>query len=1086
MDFFKNNFKGKLIFPYEDMNDIDWVHKPSDKLPHIEVFMQNKLGKKEITAEQYINMSNIYDYFECKNMSDLLHIYTLEDGMLLAIIMSNTFQDMYEALGLDPTNFTSTAKYSYIACKRLMNLNMQTIPNGRVFNCIADMKRAGFAMVKKQVSIASPLNAHIQECQYSPDCEKCAPFVKVLRGSDELRVIKEETNRTVKECKEKLKQIQQDLRDEIRESGSDSRSDLIELADELTRFYENLKTRETTYQPDNQESVKDFTQYIAVLQSCLIYYDENNQYGRALKQILPVGNYAWLNTSTPQTLEEILKKQKEDLKKNRKARVIDFYACVNIELNDEYCSKADIQREEEFNLLVRKDTPNVFNYTEKMLRVKRKEYVRRPGKYVSIPTNRKLMSGTKPMFCYWAHSAIIDMALKNGWKITKVLNVLTFTAQRVCESYIQFNQDERMRYMKLNREFMGLFHKLMNNGFYGWFCRSVEKYKRTDLLLCAKTSYEHFERASEVLCSNKTLQERAVFLINNPHDNQEDKVNKINDLFDRQIEMAREKISTLKTVLENAQDEVGTRVTKKKLKTLMKYVESAKISRSETVAMFEIDEAVKEIELQRKREECEARGKKFWEIPQSQKPINKKNIKTRDEVVQNALRGKSNKNTTVVLFNTGDEGIQSVCFGMVSSPRTSIVMKSKNDVAIAVLSHAKARIGEFFRLVNDCLPSRMGGLSLKLMMTDTDSVALQATCTVLLRRNLITRQLEFRNEEEKESVMSGLGSDKMKRHIETFFCCSPEMCRIIDAAHYEKDAPYFDESRKKVVGLYTDETPLPGLIVSFQCVGPKNYQFKMLKDVKNADDTVSKTKHKGVPKSQKVTEEDYSMLLVTWDKQFDQTRAIKSYSLQDRRNAFKKLDKRLGEELQLFVENQKTNNKKGGKRAPKNPKVEPKMVRNSSHLEEINAKQYASYSFYTTQLGVYMTKVEKRLGVAPSDKVVFPRYSFGAYSIGSRFANAVKRFNKNKSYDELFDKNHLFELYTLETAFLEKMPRYYPNGVEANALVKLEEEIDYNVCSEYLEKQTAKCNEEELSNKINAMKVEYDRNVDGESDEEME
>ncbi|XP_066931070.1 uncharacterized protein [Clytia hemisphaerica] len=178
LDFFKNNFKGKLIFPYEDMNDIDWVHKPSDKLPHIEVFMQNKLGKKEITAEQYINMSNIYDYFECKNMSDLLHIYTLEDGMLLAIIMSNTFQDMYEALGLDPTNFTSTAKYSYIACKRLMNLNMQTIPNGRVFNCIADMKRAGFAMVKKQVSIASPLNAHIQECQYSPDCEKCAPFVK--------------------------------------------------------------------------------------------------------------------------------------------------------------------------------------------------------------------------------------------------------------------------------------------------------------------------------------------------------------------------------------------------------------------------------------------------------------------------------------------------------------------------------------------------------------------------------------------------------------------------------------------------------------------------------------------------------------------------------------------------------------------------------------------------------------------------------------------------------------------------------------------------------------------------------------------
>ena len=74
-------FKGKLIFPYESMNDLDWLMIDSDELPGIEEFMNNTIGRKDPTGEQYYNMMKIYEYFECKNMSDLLHIYTLEDGM---------------------------------------------------------------------------------------------------------------------------------------------------------------------------------------------------------------------------------------------------------------------------------------------------------------------------------------------------------------------------------------------------------------------------------------------------------------------------------------------------------------------------------------------------------------------------------------------------------------------------------------------------------------------------------------------------------------------------------------------------------------------------------------------------------------------------------------------------------------------------------------------------------------------------------------------------------------------------------------------------------------------------------------------
>ena len=148
LDRFKSMFRGKLFFPYDSFGDIDWLYCKSETLPEIEAFCENKMGTEWPTAQEYLNMVEIYKYFECSTMSDLLHIYTLEDGMLLALIMSNTFVTMYNTLGLDPTNFASTAKFSYTACKRITGMTMQTIPNRSVFNCIGEMKRASFSMVK--------------------------------------------------------------------------------------------------------------------------------------------------------------------------------------------------------------------------------------------------------------------------------------------------------------------------------------------------------------------------------------------------------------------------------------------------------------------------------------------------------------------------------------------------------------------------------------------------------------------------------------------------------------------------------------------------------------------------------------------------------------------------------------------------------------------------------------------------------------------------------------------------------------------------------------------------------------------------
>ena len=134
--------------------------------------------------------------------------------------------------------------------------------------------------------------------------------------------------------------------------------------------------------------------------------------------------------------------------------------------------------------------------------------------------------------------------MQNGWKVTRVHNTLTFTAQRICEDYIQFNQDMRLKYTNQGMEFLGLFHKLMNNGFYGWFCRAVETYQETQLLFSGVDSYKHFQVQNDAMCSGLVLQEQAILVVQNPHDGEEQKKEKIIDLFDQQIKKVKKIIES--------------------------------------------------------------------------------------------------------------------------------------------------------------------------------------------------------------------------------------------------------------------------------------------------------------------------------------------------------------------------------------------------------------------------------------------------------------------------------------------------------------------------------------------------------------
>ena len=59
-ELFKSMFKGKLIFPYDAMDDLNWLMVESDTLPPAEDFMNNRIGTADPEPTQYEAMAEIY------------------------------------------------------------------------------------------------------------------------------------------------------------------------------------------------------------------------------------------------------------------------------------------------------------------------------------------------------------------------------------------------------------------------------------------------------------------------------------------------------------------------------------------------------------------------------------------------------------------------------------------------------------------------------------------------------------------------------------------------------------------------------------------------------------------------------------------------------------------------------------------------------------------------------------------------------------------------------------------------------------------------------------------------------------------
>ena len=209
-------------------------------------------------------------------------------------------------------------------------------------------------------------------------------------------------------------------------------------------------------------------------------------------------------------------------------------------------------------------------------------------------------------------------------------------------------------------------------------------------------------------------------------------------------------------------------------------------------------------------------------------------------------------------------------------------------------------------------------------------------------------------------------------------------------------------------------------------------------------------RHKGIRKGASVAEGDYVKLLQLWDKQYTLKKSVMGYEPHNRDAAkfFREVKYEDDDDEEKVVAADPNGKRKATTKAKKPKKKKKRRLINVTANTE---KHFTSRSFCTLQSGVHRTNVSKRLGVTPSDKVIFPRHNFGSYSFGSRFTNVVKEFNKDKTYDELFQDFHLNALCRRENNYLDnEFVRYFSNGVGAKQLLSLDESLDHQVCVEFL------------------------------------
>ncbi|KAF0709819.1 Uncharacterized protein FWK35_00030838, partial [Aphis craccivora] len=142
----------KLAFPYDYMNSVDKYKEI--KLPPKKSFY-NLLNNKHISDDEYHYATEIWKYFNIKNLKEFNMLYNIIDVILLADIMEYFREKSLKTYGLDPAWYYTTPGFAWDCMLKTTEQNIELLTDIDMLLMFERAKRGGLSQCLNRYSEAN-------------------------------------------------------------------------------------------------------------------------------------------------------------------------------------------------------------------------------------------------------------------------------------------------------------------------------------------------------------------------------------------------------------------------------------------------------------------------------------------------------------------------------------------------------------------------------------------------------------------------------------------------------------------------------------------------------------------------------------------------------------------------------------------------------------------------------------------------------------------------------------------------------------------------------------------------------------------
>lgn len=232
------------------------------------------------------------------------------------------------------------------------------------------------------------------------------------------------------------------------------------------------------YAKANVENFSHFEK--EVMRAYIMMFDANNQYGWAMSQYLPTGDFKWMEEKSLDEWMEFLNSQ-------------------NSEQSKGYFFEVDLEYPKELH-----DTHDQYPLAPEHVEIKKSLLSKHQ---IKLAEDLKIKVGGKKLCltlqdkeAHICHYRNLKFYLEKGLKIKKVRRVLEFSQRPWMKRYIELNT---MLRQDATNKFEQDFAKLMNNSCFGKTCEDVRKYKDFQITMD--------ERKAKKMISRPTLKGSKIY-----------------------------------------------------------------------------------------------------------------------------------------------------------------------------------------------------------------------------------------------------------------------------------------------------------------------------------------------------------------------------------------------------------------------------------------------------------------------------------------------------------------------------------------------------------------------------------------------